>query len=102
MLEHCPCNLNPIDQKKVQARVFTITNAEINPSVVTSKFHIFGILTLVLFYSEATHSFVSAKFMGRLGRIPATQDISYNVTILSKDVQQTNVILKVCMILLEN
>ncbi|XP_022897285.1 uncharacterized protein LOC111410922 [Olea europaea var. sylvestris] len=84
----CPGNPNPIEQKKVPARVFTITrsNAEANPAVVTGKFSIFGIPALVLFDSGATHSFVSTEYVRRLGRTPNIHEVSYSVTIPSGDV----------------
>ncbi|XP_022857170.1 uncharacterized protein LOC111378233 [Olea europaea var. sylvestris] len=96
----CPGNPNPMEQKKVPARVFTITRSD--PSVVTGKFSIFGITALVLFDSGATHSFVSTKYVRRLGRTPDIQEVSYSVTIPSGDVQQTNLIVRACAILIEN
>ncbi|XP_022873148.1 uncharacterized protein LOC111392110 [Olea europaea var. sylvestris] len=100
----CPSNPNPIEQKKVPARVFTITrsDAEANPAVVTGKFSIFGIPALVLFDSGATNSFVSTEYVRRLGRTPDIHEVSYSVTIPSGDVQQTNLIVRACAILIEN
>ncbi|XP_022856219.1 uncharacterized protein LOC111377372 [Olea europaea var. sylvestris] len=100
----CPSNLNPMEQKKVPARVFTITrsDAETNPSVVTGKFSFFGITSIVLFDSGATHSFVSTEYVRRLGRTPDIQEVSYSVTIPFGDVQQTNLIITACVILIEN
>ncbi|XP_022858457.1 uncharacterized protein LOC111379330 [Olea europaea var. sylvestris] len=100
----CPGNPNPTEQKKVPAKVFTITrsDAEANPSVVTGKFSIFDIPALVLFDSEATHSFVSNEYVRRLGRTLDMQEVSYNVTIPSRDVQQTKLIVRACVILIEN
>ena len=40
--------------------------------------------------------------MRRLGRTPDRQEVSYSVTIPSGDVQQTNLILKACVIHIEN
>ncbi|XP_022856836.1 uncharacterized protein LOC111377914 [Olea europaea var. sylvestris] len=100
----CPGNPNPMEQKKVPARVFTITrsDAETNPSVVTGKFSIFGITALVLFDYGATHSFVSTEYVRRLGRTPDIHEVSYSVTIPSGDVQQTNLIVRACAILIKN
>ncbi|XP_022866655.1 uncharacterized protein LOC111386422 [Olea europaea var. sylvestris] len=100
----CPGNPNPMEQKKVSAKVFTITrsDAEVNRSVVIGKFPIFGIPTLLLFDSRATHSFVSIEYVRRLGRTPDMQQVSYSVTIPSGDVQQTNLIVRACVILIEN
>ncbi|XP_022865717.1 uncharacterized protein LOC111385546 [Olea europaea var. sylvestris] len=100
----CPGNPNPIEQKKVPARVFTITrsDAEANPVVVTGKFSIFCIPALVLLDSGATHSFVSTEYLRRLGRTPDIHEVSYSVTIPSGDVQQTNLIVRACTILTEN
>ncbi|XP_022859888.1 uncharacterized protein LOC111380532 [Olea europaea var. sylvestris] len=70
----CPGNPNPMEQKKVPARVFTRSNAETNPSVVTGKFSIFGTTALVLFDSGATHSFMSIEYVRRLGRTPDRQE----------------------------
>ncbi|XP_022870780.1 uncharacterized protein LOC111390021 [Olea europaea var. sylvestris] len=95
---------HPIEQKKVPARVFTITrsDAEANPSVVTGKFYIFCIPALVLLDSGATHSFVSTEYVRRLGRTPDIHELSYSVTIPPGDVQQTNLIVRACTILTEN
>ncbi|CAA2961057.1 uncharacterized protein LOC111377914, partial [Olea europaea subsp. europaea] len=100
----CPSNPNPIEQKKVPARVFTITrsDAEANPVVVTCKFSIFGIPTLVLLDSGATHSFVSTEYVRRRSRTPDIHEVSYSVTIPSGDVQLINLIVGACAILIEN
>ncbi|XP_022852494.1 uncharacterized protein LOC111374091 [Olea europaea var. sylvestris] len=100
----CLGNPNPMEQKKVLVRVFTITRLDVdtNPSVVIGNFSIFGIPTLVLFDSGATHSFVSTEYVRRLGRTPNVQEINYSVIVPSGDVQQTNLILRACVILIEN
>lgn len=84
--------------------MFTITrsDADTNLSVVIGKFSIFGISALILFDSEAMNSFVSTKYVRRLGRTPDLQEVSYSVTIPSRDVQQTNLIVRACVILIEN
>ncbi|XP_022871713.1 uncharacterized protein LOC111390829 [Olea europaea var. sylvestris] len=100
----CPSNPNPMEQRKVTTRVFNITRShvETNPSVITSKFSIFGIPVLVLFDSGATHSFMSTEYVRRLGKTPDMQEISYSVTIISEDVQQTNLIVRACVIFMKN
>ena len=76
----------------MSARVFTITrsDAETNPSVVTGKFSVFGTPAFVLFDSGATHSFISTEYVKRLGKVPDTAEVSYNVIIPSGDSKQTN------------
>ncbi|XP_022892033.1 uncharacterized protein LOC111406905 [Olea europaea var. sylvestris] len=100
----CPGKSNPTEQKKVSAKVFAIIrlDAEANPSVITGKFSIFGIPSLVLFDFGAMHSFVSTEYVRRLGRTPNIQEVSYSATIPSGDVQQTNLIVRTCVILIEN
>ncbi|XP_022865719.1 uncharacterized protein LOC111385547 [Olea europaea var. sylvestris] len=100
----CPGNPNHMEQKKVTAKVFTITKSDVetNPSMVMGKFSIFGITALVLFDFGATYSFVSTEYVRKLGRTLDIQEGNYSVTIPSGDVQQNNLIVRVCVILIEN
>ncbi|XP_022852518.1 uncharacterized protein LOC111374122 [Olea europaea var. sylvestris] len=100
----CPGSPNPMEQKKVPTMVFTITRSDVEakPLVVIGKFSIFGIPALVLFDFGAMHSFRSTEYVRRLGRTPDIQEVSYSVTIPSGDVQLTNLIVRACVILIEN
>ena len=97
------CRVQVQEQKKVPARVFTLTQAqaENSPSVVSGNILISGIPAHVLIDSGATHSFASLKYVRRLGKPLEQLDVKYSVLLPLGELMNSGQILCGCTVLVD-
>lgn len=81
--------------------MLTQVDAAANSSVVTGEIIIHEIIAHALIDLGATHSFISSKYVRKLGRTAYQVSVLYSVTLPSRVVLQSTLILRACLIIIE-
>ncbi|XP_047309824.1 uncharacterized protein LOC124913273 [Impatiens glandulifera] len=94
----------PKKNKVAPGRVFSMTKEEADPKtmIITGNLLIENILTNTLIDTRATHSFITACFVQKVGLKPEESLMAYNISLPSGSHLNSNKIIKACPVYNQN